>query len=379
MVEGYAESTSLELKLQFSAVKGFYLTLPTPAAKSDDELPDMFINVVRKKRTIEFATLELLQHNSRAEEALTEIYLMSNSTVTELLQVFRSHISVLYKVSEAIAMLDLLVSFGVSCTVSKYVRPEFTSTLAIKAGRHPITDIIQKEPVVANDTFASLSSSFQIITGANMSGKSTYIKQVALLTIMAQMGSYVPAEYASLRLCDQVLSRLANDSVLDMNTSSFMAEMRETAYVLQHVTPHSLVIVDELGRGTAPYDALGIVAAVCETLILSRVSQINEKDPASILKQAICFFATHLHQLTRALAVYPNVVCLQLDAIITQARPIRTTTARSLARSDRSPPTMTAGKTISGARRRAVRCAIRTKSRMVASGRTNSTGFGRRS
>lgn len=126
-------------------------------------------------------------------------------------------------------------------------------------------DIIQKEPVVPNDTFASLSSSFQIITGANMSGKSTYIKQIALLTIMAQMGSYVPAEYASVRVCDQVgdhhgalprsslhrqiLSRLANDSVLDMNTSSFMAEMREAAYVLQHVTPHSLVIVDELGRG----------------------------------------------------------------------------------------------------------------------------------
>lgn len=128
---------------------------------------------------------------------------------------------------------------------------------------------MQKEPVVPNDTFASLSSSFQIITGPNMSGKSTYIRQVALLTIMAHMGSFVPASYASFRLCDQVcnklfhgflnkeihcqlqiLSRLlGNDGCLEQNTSSFVVEMREAAYIIQNVTDTCLIVLDELGKG----------------------------------------------------------------------------------------------------------------------------------
>ncbi|KAJ8652676.1 hypothetical protein O0I10_011683 [Lichtheimia ornata] len=299
MATEYCQTTNLNIKLQFNASRGFFLTLPVDQLKGGEgDLPSIFINVIKKKKLYSFATIELLQKNSRMNESLAEIYLMSDNTVTELLQRFHADIGVLYKVTEAIAMLDMLLSFAHSCSLTQHVRPEFTSTLAIEAGRHPIMEHIQKEPVVPNNTFASLSSSFQIITGPNMSGKSTYIRQVALLTIIAHMGSFVPASYASFRLCDQILSRLlGNDGCLEQNTSSFIVEMREAAYIIQNITDTSLVVLDELGKGTAPYDALGITAAITECLSSSK---------------AYCFFATHFHQLTHVLHIYPNIVNLQL-------------------------------------------------------------------
>ncbi|KAI7883907.1 hypothetical protein K492DRAFT_205104 [Lichtheimia hyalospora FSU 10163] len=298
MATEYCQTSQLNIKLQFNASRGFFLTLPVDQVKDESDLPAIFINVIKKKKFYSFATIELLQKNSRMNESLAEIYLMSDNAVTDLLQKFHADVGVLYKVTEAIAMLDMLLSFAHSCSLSQHVRPEFTSTLAIECGRHPIMEHIQKEPVVPNDTFASLSSSFQIITGPNMSGKSTYIKQVALLTILAHMGSFVPASYASFRLCDQILSRLlGNDGCLEQNTSSFIVEMREAAYIIQNISDTSLVIMDELGKGTAPYDALGITAAIAESISNSK---------------AYCFFATHFHQLTHVLHVYPNIVNLQL-------------------------------------------------------------------
>ncbi|KAI8383998.1 muts domain V-domain-containing protein [Blakeslea trispora] len=302
LIEQYNEAYGLQMKLQFNSSSGFYITI----AKTDDEehpLPPEFINIIKKKKSLQFTTVALLQKNFRIHESLTEVYLMSDQIVTELLDAFRDNINALYKASEAIALLDMLTSLA-ACHISfDYVRPEFSNAIAIKAGRHPILSQILSFPLVPNDTFASLSSSFQFVTGPNMSGKSTYLRQVALLTIMAHIGSFVPAEYACFRLTDQLLSRLANDNNFsDIGTSSFMSEMRETAYLLQHVTNNSLVIIDELGRSTSPNDALCIAAAVCEDLILTK---------------AFCFFATHLHQLTRTLDIYPNVVSLQFKVNLT--------------------------------------------------------------
>ncbi|KAI7863458.1 muts domain V-domain-containing protein [Spinellus fusiger] len=298
MATEYGEITELPIKLQFNNSKGFYLCISSIDQLSNFTLPPLFINMVEKKKHITFTTLELLKKNFRLEESLTEVYLMSDSIITDLLQQFRANVNVLYKISEAIALLDLLVSFAKHYIDNDcYVRPEFTNTLAIKAGRHPILDKISKNSIVPNDTFASLSSSFQFITGPNMSGKSTYIKQIALIAIMAHMGSFVPAEYASFRLSDQILSRLTNDNTLELNTSSFMSEMRETAYILHNIKDTSLVLIDELGRGTSPQDALSIAGAICEELIQSK---------------AYCFFSTHLHELSQIIDMYPNVVSLQL-------------------------------------------------------------------
>ncbi|PHZ13648.1 uncharacterized protein RHIMIDRAFT_236703 [Rhizopus microsporus ATCC 52813] len=297
LVSEYSETTGLKMKLQFSSSSGFFIQMPTSELSDGNTLPDKFINVVTKRKMLHFTTLEILQANSRINESLMEVYLMSDKVVSNLLQVFRDNINILYKASEAIALLDMLASLA-SCKLSYgYVRPTFSGVLAIKSGRHPVLDHILTFPLVPNDTFASLSSSFQFITGPNMSGKSTYLRQVALLNVMAHIGSFVPAEYASFRLCDQLLSRLANDNILsDTNTSSFMTEMKETAYLLQHVTNSSVVIIDELCRSTSPNNAVGIAAAVCEELARTK---------------AFCFFATHLHELTRTLVIYPNVVNLR--------------------------------------------------------------------
>ncbi|OAD73912.1 hypothetical protein PHYBLDRAFT_64866 [Phycomyces blakesleeanus NRRL 1555(-)] len=302
MSSQYIESTGLPIKLQFANAKGFHLSIASFDKIKGPSFPPVFINVVKKKKSITFTTMELLKRNCRLEESLTEIYLMSDSIVTNLLEKIRSNISIMYKLSESIASIDLLASFAKNHMLrDHYIRPEFTNTFAIKSGRHPILDIIRKGQIVPNDTYISLSSSFQFITGPNMSGKSTYIKQIALLTIMAQIGSFVPAEYASFRISNQLLSRLANDSFLDMNTSSFMSEMREAAYVLHNINDTSLILIDELGRGTSFNDALGISGAICEEIIRSK---------------AYCLFSTHLHQLTTSLSIYPNVVNLQLKVDI---------------------------------------------------------------
>ncbi|RUS17438.1 muts domain V-domain-containing protein [Endogone sp. FLAS-F59071] len=292
----FVDSTGIQIKLQFNSTSGFYLSASTEQLNDQGELPLMFINIVRKRETG-----SAIQKNNKINESLTEVYLMSDKTIAELIADVRYTISIFYKASESIGMLDMLVSFAHMCTIANYTRPEFTETLAIKAGRHPMRERIHLETFVPNDTYASDTASFQFITGPNMSGKSTYLRQIALLSVMAQIGSFVPAEYASFRIVSQLFSRICNDDNLETNASAFMVEMRETAYIVQNVTDDSLVIIDELGRGTSTQDALGITYAVCEQLLKSK---------------AFIFFATHFHELSTRLVFYPNVVSLHFQVQI---------------------------------------------------------------
>ncbi|RUS27664.1 hypothetical protein BC938DRAFT_482923 [Jimgerdemannia flammicorona] len=303
LVGQYIESTGIQIKLQFNPASGFHLTTSTDQLNDQSELPLIFINVVRKRKTLTFTTLELIQKNNKINESLTEVYLMSDKTIAELINDVRSAIGILYKTSESIAMLDMLTSFAHMCTIANYTRPEFTDTLAIRSGRHPMHERIYLENFVPNDTYASETANFQFITGPNMSGKSTYLRQIALFGVMAQIGSFVPAEYASIRIVSQLFSRICNDDNLETNASTFMVEMRETAYILQNITDDSLVIIDELGRGTSTQDALGITYAVCERLLKTK---------------AFIFFATHFHELTTRLASCPNVVSLHLQVEISK-------------------------------------------------------------
>ncbi|KAI8604094.1 DNA mismatch repair protein Msh4 [Dissophora ornata] len=302
VVNRYVEDYDINLKVQFNTTMGYYLS--TNVNQPDGgELPLIFINVVRKSKMLTFTTLELMKKNAKIKDSLTEVYLMSDKIVGDLSGDVRLEIGALYKASEAIAMLDMLISFSHLCTVNDYVRPEFTDTLVIKQGRHPIIEKLYSAPFVPNDTYAGSANTFQIITGPNMSGKSTYLRQIALLTIMAQIGSFIPAEYASIRIIDQLFSRISNDDSIELNASTFMVEMKETAYILQSVTERSLVVIDELGRGTSTHDGLGIAFAVCEELIHSR---------------AFVFFATHFQELTSSLTVYHNVVNLHLETEMTR-------------------------------------------------------------
>lgn len=170
-------------------------------------------------------------------------------------------------------------------------------TTAIKSGRHPVLDRLHPCDVVSNDTLMCQAHSFLLITGPNMSGKSTYLRQLALLTIMAHMGMFLPAEQAMIRLTDAVFTRIGSDDDMESNASTFFVEMREMAYAVNSLTTRSLVIVDELGRGTSTIDGLSITAAVCEVLA---------QTPAFIA------MVTHFSQLVNYLRSMPNVAIMSL-------------------------------------------------------------------
>ena len=234
-------------------------------------------------------------------DAHDEVINMSDRTIQELIQDVCSEISGLFRVSEAIAMLDMLAAFAQLATFNDYIRPELTDVLAVKAGRHPIREKIHSNKFIPNDGYATQQSRFQIITGCNMSGKSTYIRSLALLTVMAQTGCYVPAEYASFPIVHQLFARVSTADDLEANVSTFAVEMREMAFILRNIEPRSMVIVDELGRGTSTTDGLAIAIAIAEALVESH---------------SLVWFVTHFRDLAMVMAERSGVVNLHLAAEI---------------------------------------------------------------
>lgn len=297
------EEHHLGIILKFGAARGYFFRVPAAEAE-DNGLPDIFINVVRRKGQIECQTLELLKRNSRIADALSEVFLMSDKTVQELIEAVRGEMFIMYKVCESIALLDMIAAWGQVVTAQDYVRPELTSTLAIKSGRHPIMEKIRKNRFIANDTYTTQQTRFQIITGANMAGKSTYIRQIALMLIMTQIGCFVPANYASFPITKQLFARISTDNNIEANVSTFAHEMREAAYILQNITPDSVVVIDELGRGTSTRDGLAIAVAIAEALIASG---------------ALVYFVTHFRDLARILSERPGVISLHLKAEVSLA------------------------------------------------------------
>ena len=229
---------------------------------------------------------------------------MSDRSIQDLIDRVREDIAPLFKICEAIALLDMITSFASLVTTHDYCRPELTQTLAIKSGRHPIREKAHQEKFIPNDAYATQQSRFQIITGCNMSGKSTYIRSLALMAVMAQTGSFVPATYASFPIFHQLFARISIDDSIEANVSSFAAEMRETAFILRNVDERSMVIIDELGRGTSTRDGLCIAIAIAEALIDSR---------------ALVWFATHFRDLAKILAERNGVVNLHLAVDMTES------------------------------------------------------------
>ncbi|XP_039522600.1 mutS protein homolog 4 isoform X2 [Pimephales promelas] len=293
LVAQLGEKYSLPLRTSFNKARGFFIQMRLegvvlPAGK----LPEEFIKVTRQKNNCSFTTVDLMKMNDHCEEALKDIFHMSYVVVSKLLNEVYENIYCLYKLSDAVSMLDMILSLAHACTVSNYVRPEFTDTLAIKQGRHPILERISVQEPIANNIYISEGSSFVILTGPNMSGKSTYLKQVALCQIMAQIGSFLPAEYASVRIADQIFTRIGVDDDFETNSSTFMVEMKEVSYIIHNTSKKSLIIIDELGRGTSPEEGIGICHSICEFLISTK---------------AFTLFATHFLELCQLENLYPNV------------------------------------------------------------------------
>ncbi|KAF4155166.1 hypothetical protein CNMCM6936_005508 [Aspergillus lentulus] len=298
LVAKLSESHNLNLDIKFDSARQYYISV---SASEVERLPEIFINIYRRKNRIECQTLDLVKLNQKIIDAHNEVINMSDQTIQSLINDVCSEISVLFKVSEAIGMLDLLAAFAELATSNEYIRPELTDVIAIKSGRHPIREKIHTKKFIPNDAYATQQSRFQIITGSNMSGKSTYIRSLALMTIMAQIGCFVPAEYASFPVIHQLFARVSTSDDLEANVSTFAAEMREMAFILRNIEPRSMVIVDELGRGTSTTDGLAIAIAIAEALIESR---------------ALVWFVTHFRDLALILAERSGVVSLHLAAEI---------------------------------------------------------------
>ncbi|XP_070186875.1 mutS protein homolog 4-like [Littorina saxatilis] len=292
MIKQLGKQYNLPLKSAFSTVRGFYIQLYCGGKNSvgAKDLPPVFIKVTKYKNTLNFTTADLIRLNDRIKSSLDEIFMMTNIVMKELLASVREFMSVLYNLSEIVANLDVLLAFAHACTLSSYVCPEFTDTLAIKMGRHPVLEKIGD--TVPNNTYAAEDCNFVVITGPNMSGKSTYLRQVALLQIMAQIGSFVPAEYASFRLTSHIFSRVGSDDDMETNSSTFTLEMKEMNYITQNSTNNSLIIIDELGRGTSAEEGVGICWAICEYLLKTK---------------AFTFFVTHFKDITTMDHLYANV------------------------------------------------------------------------
>lgn len=283
------------MELKYDTARSYYISLS--ALELEGALPDEFINAVKRRDRIECQTLDLVKLNQRISDSHHEVISMSDQAVQELLEKISEAVPRLFKISEAIATLDMLSAFAHLVTIQEYVRPEITDVLAIKSGRHPLHEKILKDKFVPNDTYASPQSRFQIITGCNMSGKSTYIRSIALMAIMAHIGCFVPADYASFPIIHQLFARAATVDEINASVSTFAAEMREISYILRNVDGRSLVIVDELGRGTSTTDGLAIAIAIAEALVDSH---------------AFVWFATHFRDLARIMSERSGVVNLSL-------------------------------------------------------------------
>ncbi|CRG91202.1 MutS protein homolog 4 [Talaromyces islandicus] len=302
LVAVLSEQHGLHLNLKYDSARQYYINLS--AFELDGPLPEDFVNVVRKRDRIECQTLDLVKLNQRISDSHHEVINMSDQAIQKLIDEICENVSLLFKISEAIATLDMIAAFAHLVTIQDYTRPEITDVLAIKSGRHPIHEKIHKEKFIPNDTYAAQLSRFQIVTGCNMSGKSTYIRSIALMAIMAHIGCFVPADYASFPIVQQLFARAATVDELNASVSTFAAEMREMSFILRNIDERSLVIVDELGRGTSSTDGLAIAIAIAEALVDSH---------------ALVWFATHFRDLALIMAERAGVVNLRLAVQISDA------------------------------------------------------------
>lgn len=295
--ERIRQSTGIKtLKVGFSRSFGYYIEVSKGQA---NQMPDLFIRRQTLVNAERFISPELKEFEDRilsAEEKIQELE-------TRLFNELKGHISAyaakVMKIAQAIAYIDTLNSLATVAREKQYVRPTIDESekLEIHEGRHPVIEAVHRsETFIANDTFIDDMQRLMLITGPNMAGKSTYIRQVALIVILAQMGSFVPAQKAHIGIFDRVFTRIGASDDLSRGQSTFMVEMTETANILHNATDRSLVILDEIGRGTSTYDGISIAWAVAEYLL----TQPNQR--------AKTLFATHYWELTKLEEKVPGAV-----------------------------------------------------------------------
>lgn len=283
------------LKVGFNKVHGYYIEA---SRANSDKVPEDYIRKQTLVNAERYITPELKEYEAlilNAEERLLEI---EQRIFGELCAKLKRYSAALLDTARALALLDALASLAEVAARDNYVRPELTEddVLFIEDGRHPVVErLLVGERFVPNDTAFDEHERLHIITGPNMAGKSTIIRQVALITLMAQIGSFVPARRATIGLVDRIFTRIGAQDEIHAGQSTFMVEMVELALILTHATRRSLLVLDEIGRGTSTYDGMAIARAVVEFI------HNNPRLGARTL------FATHYHELTELANILPGV------------------------------------------------------------------------
>ena len=273
------------LKIGYNKVFGYYIEV---RHSSTEMVPENYIRKQTLANAERYITPELKEFETKILGAQEKIVQLEYNLFTELRDILKTKISSIQNTAHEIAILDVLVSLAQAGDEYNYIRPKLLDdgTIHIKDGRHPLVErILNRDLFVPNDTHLdNAQNEVMIITGPNMAGKSTYMRQSALLTLMTQVGSFIPAREASISPVDKIFTRIGASDDLVSGQSTFMVEMNEVSHILKYATNKSLVILDEIGRGTSTYDGMSIARAVIE--------HIRDHIGAKTL------FATHYHELT---------------------------------------------------------------------------------
>ena len=287
------------LRVAYNSVHGYYIEVTNSHA---GKVPDDYRRRQTLKNAERYITPELKVFEDKALSARDRALALEKSLWDEVLVSLQDHLNVLQKIARALAQTDVLSCFAAIAARRAYARPQFVDDIRIEidGGRHPVVEA-QIDNFIANDCRLSPARRLLLITGPNMGGKSTYMRQVALIALLAHVGSFVPARAARLGPLDQIFTRIGAADDLAGGRSTFMVEMTESAAILHNATAKSLVLMDEVGRGTSTFDGLALAWAIADFLIRKNAS--------------LTLFATHYFELTRLALDYKDVANVHLDAV----------------------------------------------------------------
>ncbi|WP_353412220.1 DNA mismatch repair protein MutS [Arenicella sp. 4NH20-0111] len=295
------ESTGIStLKVKYNRVHGFYIEVSKAQGES---VPEHYIRRQTLKNAERYITEELKDYEDKVLSAREKSLAREKQLYQNVIDDLQPQLQQLQAMAQSMAMIDVIANFAERAVTLNFTRPSMTQKagINISEGRHPVVEANQSAPFIANDLVLNESTRMQVITGPNMGGKSTYMRQNALITLLAHTGSYVPAKQAQIGPIDRIFTRIGAADDLAGGRSTFMVEMTEMANILRNASPQSLVLVDEIGRGTSTYDGLSLAWA-CAIDLAKRL-------------KAYSLFATHYFEITELADQLDDVNNVHLDAV----------------------------------------------------------------
>ncbi|UJR15112.1 hypothetical protein I4U23_002078 [Adineta vaga] len=293
----FSERFNMPVRYNLTNARGFSLEL---IGEFKGALPANVISVAKRQKSTFITTLQLAHLSDRFELLYNDICLLTDQIILILLAKIRSHFGCMYRLVEAVSIIDMLQSFAEVSKARDYVRPMFGANTKISKARHPVIDLFGQQKPIANDIELYPEQNIILVTGPNMSGKSTYLRQIALLQVLAQIGCFVPAEQARFRIVHEIFSKIRHHDNLFTGQSTFSSEMHHIAFILNCMTSHSMIILDEICSSTSTNEGLALATSLTETLCRT---------------QAFVVISTHFQQLTSIGYIYRNVANYHFDVI----------------------------------------------------------------